>query len=467
MRQAILIVDDMADMLKFLTRLIGGTFSVDIHTAGSARQALEIAEKNTIGVVLADIRMPKIGGIELLKKIKEQNAQSVVIMMTAYASIETAVETLKCGAYDYVTKPFDEEKLITTITNALAHNELLVRNTDLEQRIRDQEILEGFIGRSRTVQMLCETIQRVAGTDATVLITGETGTGKDLAAKMIHNLSPRAGHRFVAVNCPAIPENILESELFGVRRGAFTGATHDREGLFETAEGGTLFLDEIGDLSPTLQAKLLRVLQEKEIRPLGDNDNKKVDVRIIAATNQDLERKLTLGEFREDLYYRLNVVSIRTPSLREIPEDIVLIANHLLADGCRELGAKPKRFSDSALRLLAARKWSGNVRELQNEVKRAIIFSESAIIEPADFAPDRQLPPCLDKNDSVSLEVHYRDAKKKVLADFDIRYLRHLLDRCHGNVTRAAQNAGLERQSLQYLMRKYEIDSQQFRATAE
>ena len=463
MKQAVLIVDDMTDMLKFLARLIGGSISADIHTALSAATALDILADKKIGVVLADIRMPKMSGLEFLKKIKEQDANIVVIMMTAYGSIETAVESLKCGAYDYITKPFDEDKLVHMVVNALAHNELLVRNIDLERQIRDKKVLKGFIGQSQTIEILCKTIELVAKTDATVLITGETGTGKDLAAKMIHSLSPRTDKPLVAINCPAIPENILESELFGFRKGAFTGATHDKEGLFATAEGGTLFLDEIGDLSFALQAKLLRVLQEKEIKPLGENKNQKVDVRIIAATNQDLEKKRAAGQFRDDLFYRLNVVSIRTPALRDIPEDIPMIANNILAAGCRELSVNMKRFSETALRLLASRKWGGNVRELENEVKRVVIFSKNTIIEASDFNFDQKLP---HRSTPVSFPADYREAKRQMLEDFDVRYITRLLELWNGNVTTAARAAGLERQSLQYLMRKHDIDSQQFRSGA-
>ncbi len=467
MKQGILIVDDMKDMLKFLSRLIGNSIPANIHTALNAESALDIVADKRIGVVLADIRMPKMNGMEFLNRIKARDPHIVVIMMTAYGSVETAIQSLKCGAYDYITKPFDEDKLVHTVANALAHNELLIRTVDLEQRIRNRKILKGFIGRSRTIEALVKTIELVAKTDETILITGETGTGKDLAANMIHELSPRASRPFVAVNCPAIPESILESELFGYRKGAFTGATHDTAGLFATAEGGTLFLDEIGDLSLTLQAKLLRVLQEKEIKPLGENRNRKIDVRIIAATNQDLEKKKASSQFRDDLFYRLNVVSIRTPALRDIPEDIPMIANHFLAVECRELGAGDKRLSGEALRLLASKRWSGNVRQLQNEVKRAVIFSAGSTIESSDFDRVRDRPLCGEKSDPAHAESSYRAAKRKMLEDFDKRYIAELLDQWQGNVTAAARNAGMERQSLQYLMRKYEIDSQQFRSGAK
>jgi DNA-binding NtrC family response regulator len=467
MKQAVLIVDDMRDMLKFLGRLLGNSIPVDIHTAIDAQCALDMVAQKDISVVLADIRMQKINGLKLLEKIKQRDKTIIVIMMTAYGSIENAVESLKLGAYDYITKPFQEEKLIHMVTNALAHHALILRNTDLEKRIRSKDSLEAFIGHSAPIQRLTETIQCVAKTDATILITGETGTGKDLAAKMVHTLSRRADKPFVAVNCPAIPENILESELFGFRKGAFTGATHDKEGLFETADGGTLLFDEIGDISPMLQAKLLRVLQEKEIKPLGDNQSRKVDVRFIAATNQDLEKKMAAGQFRDDLYYRLNVVSIRTPSLRDIPEDIPFLANHFLSSMCAELGMAPRRLSDNALRFLAAKRWSGNVRQLQNVVKRAIIFSKEVMIEPADFDFESGASGVIDRDCPPFFDSTYKEAKKNMLEDFDVRYISHMLNSWKGNVTAAAKKAGLERQSLQYLMRKYDINANRFRTDAD
>jgi transcriptional regulator with GAF, ATPase, and Fis domain len=314
---------------------------------------------------------------------------------------------------------------------------------------------------------LIDTLRRAAATEATILITGETGTGKDLAARMIHSLSPRADKPFVTVNCPAIPENILESELFGYRKGAFTGAEHDKEGLFETAHGGTLVLDEIGDISPMLQAKLLRVLQEKEIKPLGDNRSHKVDVRILAATNRDLAQRIATGAFRDDLYYRLNVVSIRMPALRDIPEDIPLIAGHFLKRYCAEAGLAPKHFSEKALRWLVAAKWSGNVRELQNEVQRAVIFCEGESIEPGDFMAASARADCLEQEKASFRDAPYKAAKDKVVKNFEVRYITHLLDSLNGNVTLAAKRAGLERQSLQYLMRKHGIAADRFRQSAK
>jgi transcriptional regulator with GAF, ATPase, and Fis domain len=300
----------------------------------------------------------------------------------------------------------------------------------------------------------------------TVLITGETGTGKELAAHMIHNLSNRTGKPFVTVNCPAIPETILESELFGYRKGAFTGANSDREGLFQAAEGGTLFLDEIGDISSSLQAKLLRVLQERELKPLGDTTTRRVDVRVIAATNRDLEGNVAAGLFRSDLYYRLNVVSVNTPPLRDIPEDIPLIAYHFLSLFCGELGLEQKRFTEKAIQFLVSRQWKGNARELQNEIKRAVIFSKNDLLAPEDFGNSQEL--ITSRNSSIKTDGRdYREARKEVLAAFNVEYITNLLRRTDGNVSLAAQSAGIERQSLQHLMRKYGITSALFRKDEE
>jgi DNA-binding NtrC family response regulator len=270
MKQRILIVDDNPDMTRLLERLIGNTLQLEILTADGGEAALRILKENTVNCLLADMKMPGMDGMELMRRIKEKDASLPVIIMTAYGAIETAVEAMKEGAYDFITKPFEEERLLHTVRRALEHERLLRRNLDLERRIREKEKETFFVGESPRMKELIDTIKLVAGTDVTVLITGETGTGKELAARMIHSLSSRTGKPFVAVNCPAIPENILESELFGYRKGAFTGANSDREGLFQAAQGGTLLLDEIGDISPSLQAKLLRVLQERELKPLGE-----------------------------------------------------------------------------------------------------------------------------------------------------------------------------------------------------
>jgi DNA-binding NtrC family response regulator len=462
MNQKVLIVDDNPDVPRFLQRLIEGELPVQTCSANSADAALRILEEGDIHCVVTDMKMPGMGGMELLHTIRQGNAALPVIIMTAYGAIETAVESMKEGAYDFITKPFDEERLLDTVHRALEHRRLLERNEDLERRISQREQETFFVGESPLMKEFIETIKLVAGTDITVLITGETGTGKELAARMIHTFSSRSGKPFVAVNCPAIPESILESELFGYRKGAFTGATADREGLFQAAEGGTLFLDEIGDISPSLQAKLLRVLEERQLKPLGETATRSMDVRVIAATNKDLERSVAGGLFRADLYYRLNVVPVRTLPLRDIPEDIPLIAFYFLSLFCHGLNLEQKRFRDDTIRLLAAHQWKGNARELQNAIKRAVVFSKGEFLTPDDFEISAPPVPGREK-ESEAYYSDYKKERKKVMASFNVSYITGLLRRVEGNVSLAAVIAGLERQSLQQLMRRYGILSTTFK----
>lgn len=466
MRQTILIVDDNPDMRRFLERLIKSELQLETRSAESGEAALGIIENNSVQCVLADMKMPGMDGMELLRNIRKKESFLPVIIMTAYGAIETAVKAMKEGAYDFVTKPFEEERLLHTVRRALQHHNLLHRNLDLEKRILEKEKEIFFVGESPRMKELIGTLRLVARTDVPVLITGETGTGKELAARMIHSLSNRTGKPFVVVNCPAIPENILESELFGYRKGAFTGANSDREGLFQAAQSGTLFLDEIGDISPSLQAKLLRVLQEGELKPLGDTTTHSIDVRVIAATNRDLEGNIAAGLFRSDLYYRLNVVSVHTLPLREIPEDIPLIAYHFLSLFCAELGLDRKRLTEDAIQLLASRQWKGNARELQNQIKRAVIFSKSDFLSAEDFGNSDQLIAAAENSPEIYM-LDYKEARKKILGAFNKEYITDLLNRTGGNVSLAAQTAGIERQYLQQLMRKYGIMSGEFRKEPE
>ncbi len=467
MPETVLIVDDKVDMLKFLERIITRELNTGVLCAQSAMEALKIIKANRADVVLTDIRMPEMDGITLLKHIKEWDDSITVIMMTAYGTIDTAVESLKLGAYDFITKPFDENRLLHILKKSLEHHSLIEKNLDLQRKIQEKELQEYLIGGSPQLRKVMETIKLVAKTDVTVLITGETGTGKDLAAKTIHSLSQRSNKPFIAINCPTLPESILESELFGYKKGAFTNATQDKKGLFEVAQHGTIFLDEIGDIPPAIQTKLLRVLQEKEIKPLGDTSTLKVDVRVIASTNQNLEDKIRAGQFRDDLYYRLNVVSIRMPALRDIKEDIPLIANHFLSLYCKELGRPEKEFSTETVKILISKDWNGNVRELQNTIKRAVIFSSRRTIEPQDL--DMAIPsmPCPEEVMEDIARLSYSAARKKVLERFSVQYLTYLLKETQGNVTLSAKKAGIERQSFQYLMKKYGLTSTDFRSDAE
>ncbi len=461
-RQAVLLVDDKKDMLTMLTRLLHAELDVDIHCAGGGSEALAFLKTNPCDVVVTDIRMPGMDGLELLRRIRKRDGGAMVIMMTAYGSIDNAVESLKLGAYDFITKPFDEERLVHVIRKALEHEALQRQTRKLEQRIREQKVNRRFIGQSTALLKLTEMINLVAKTDVPVLITGETGTGKELAASMIHDLSDRADGPMVTVNCAAIPEDILESELFGHRKGAFTGANADRAGLFAAAEGGSIVLDEIGDMPMLLQSKLLRVLQEKKVRPLGADQSRAIDVRIIASTNRNLPEKIMTGKFREDLYHRLACVAINTPSLRDIPDDIALIAGHFLRRYNMEFGLE-KKMSEQARRYLITRKWTGNVRELQNAIKRALIFSKGDELLPEDFDCALSILPRNDNSVEELCDWTYREAKEKILEKFTLRYMSSLLEQTGGNVSSTARKAGIERQSLQQLLKKYGISAARFR----
>ncbi len=462
MKQTVLIVDDNRDTTRFLEGILRSELHTETRSAHGGESALSIIEKNTVHCVLADMKMPGMDGMELLKNIKKKDSLLPVIMMTGHGTVDTAVRSIKEGAYDFITKPFEEELLLHTVRRALARQEHLRIKPDIEEKILEKEKEIFFVGESPAIRELAATLRRVAKTNLPVLITGETGTGKELAAHMIHSLSSRTGKPFVVINCPAIPENTLESELFGYRKGAFTGANSDREGLFQAAHGGTLFLDEIGDISFSLQAKLLRVLQEGELKPLGATDTHSIDVRIIAATNRDLGSGTTAGLFRSDLYYRLNVVPVHTPPLREIREDIPLIAFHFLSSCCTEMGLDQKRLTEDAMQMLMTREWEGNARELRNRIKRAVIFSKNDFLSAEDFGYNKS-PVTSAANNSETHTFAYNEARKKILETFNKRYITDLLQHTGGNVSLAARTSGIERQYLQQLMRKNGISSGEFR----
>lgn len=461
--ETLLIVDDAVDLLRGLKRLIEPELGCRAILAESGPKALQLMAEQRVEVVLTDIRMPGIDGMELLERIKSAHPETSIILMTAYGSIDQAVEALKKGAYDFVTKPLDERRLFHILRNCMEHQRLLCKAAALEARLNENEHMALFGGESPALQRVLNTIRRIAPTDLSVLIAGESGSGKELAARTIHALSPRSCKRMVVVNCPAIPETLMESELFGYKKGAFTHATHDKKGLVELADGGTLFLDEIGDLPKLLQTKLLRMLQEREIRPLGDHRTKNVDVRVISSTNLDLLDKIERGEFREELYYRLNVVTIRMPSLREICEDIPLLAFHILKKYVQEARLSPKTFSQEAVQALMGAQWKGNVRQLENTIKRAAALTSGDVIGVEQL--DLHETACSGMQ-KLPRDVHnlpYHDAREAMLKDFTTGYITELLTRTSGNVSNAAILSGLERQSFQHLMRKYGIRSEAFR----
>ncbi|MBI4841835.1 MAG: sigma-54-dependent Fis family transcriptional regulator [candidate division NC10 bacterium] len=380
----ILLVDDEADTLDACTQILRKD-GYQVETAVSAREAIQLLRSRPFDLAITDLKMPQVDGLELLKAIKRVDPEMAVVMITGYATVETAVASMKEGAYDYIPKPFTPDELRLVVRNALERQELVGENTDLRERLsggRDQLL----VGGSGAMQRVHQLIARVAETDSTVLILGETGTGKELVARAIHAGSLRASAPLITVNCAAIPSDLLESELFGHERGAFTGAIRRKRGSFELAHRGSLFLDEVGALSPALQAKLLRALQEGEVHPVGSEQGVRLDVRIIAATNRDLAEATRQGAFRDDLFYRLNVVPIHVPPLRERKEDIPPLADHFIAQYRRKLQTPVRGMAPAALDLLVSYDWPGNIRELEHAIERAIILAEGELLDWESFA---------------------------------------------------------------------------------
>lgn len=468
MKPRILIVDDEEDMTFLLKRTLEPELDCRVATAPSGEAALSLLAEERFDLVLTDIKMPGMDGLTLLSLIRKENPDLTVMMMTGHGTIEIAVEAMKLGAWDFVTKPFDHDALTHQIGKALERSSLIRENARLQRQVGTHNVFQEIVGKSAKMERVFETIRMVAAADVTVLITGESGTGKDLTGRAIHALSDRSKGPFVAVNCPTIPEQILESELFGYKKGAFTHATHNKIGLFQEAHTGTIFLDEIGDISPTIQTKLLRVLQEKRVKPLGDTRSIPVDVRIIASTNQDLEARIKSGEFREDFFYRLNVLPITLPPLRERARDIPLIASHLAVKHCKKLGRPQKTISPELLTALMARRWKGNVRELENVIIRGILQARGDAIEPADAglteAPDPAVRPAASGELTA---LPYKEAKESTLQQFNHRYIETLLAQNDGNVSQTARQCGLERQALQQIMRRYDIKADRFRQKGE
>jgi DNA-binding NtrC family response regulator len=388
--------------------------------------------------------------------------------MTAYGTIEMAVKALQNGAYDFLEKPFENTKVSQVVLRAFERTELLRENIQLQKQLERTDQPTEFVGQSRPLRQAIELLARLGQSNATVLIRGESGTGKEVAARTIHKMSDRKKRKMITVNCPALPEHILESELFGYAKGAFTGADRDKDGLFLEAAGSTILLDEIADIPVSLQTKLLRVLQEKEIQPLGQTKTVKVDVRVLASTNQDLEKKMSQGEFREDLFYRLNVMSITMPSLKEIRDDIPLLALHFLRKYTQEYQREGMELSQEALQCLTRRKWKGNIRELQNSINRGVLLTSGNTITSKDLLSPEELAEASPNSSGIDvpIAVHqlpYKDAKEEVITHFTSSYLTTALTKSSGNVSAAARASGMERQAFQRLLRRFHIQSQDFR----
>jgi DNA-binding NtrC family response regulator len=451
MKGTILVVDDERSIRVGLKGLLAKE-GYEVATAESGREALQLLNGQPFDLVLTDLRMPELDGVGLLKKIKERYADTLVVMMTAYGSEKIAVEAMKAGASDYLVKPFDNEEVKILVRQALEQSALRREVRQLRERLDAAFRFDNILGTSPAMQRVFDVVKKVAATDLTVLITGESGTGKELIANAVHQNSPRKGGPFIKVNCAAMARELVESELFGHEKGAFTGALSAREGKFAAADGGTLFLDEIGDMSLETQAKVLRVLQEREFERVGGNRTIKVDVRLIAATNKNLQQMVQEDKFREDLFYRLNVVPIPVPSLRERREDIPLLATHFLQEIAARYGRGPTMLSADAYGVLLGAPWPGNVRELKNIIEAAAVLSANPEIQAADLRLHQQ-----SHTAEISSPLAFKEAKQQVIDSFEREFISRALRRHQGNITKAAEEMGLHRQQLQQKIRDLEL----------
>jgi two-component system response regulator PilR (NtrC family) len=451
----ILVVDDEAGMRDFLSILLRKE-GYAVTVAERAEKAMEMAGRGEFDLVMSDIAMPGLSGLDVLRQTRAASPDTPVILITAYASTESAVEALKLGAYDYLIKPFDVEELKNVVRHALEKRRLETENRILKAELKEKSGFDLLVGESPRMREVMALIERIAATHSTVLIQGESGTGKELAARAIHAQSPRRDRPFVSINCGAMPDELLESELFGHARGSFTGAVTAKKGLFEVADGGTLFLDEIGDTTPAMQVKLLRVLQERRIRRVGGTEETEVNVRVLAATNQDLESMVREKRFREDLYYRINVIQIALPPLREKREDIPRLVDHFVQKYAAMVGKRVHGVSDEVRRQLLAHDWPGNVRELENVIERAVAFASGETIGRADLArdlggapkPARELPAELSET-GIDLERQLEDLRE--------HFMMLALERARGVQTRAAELLGMSFRSFRYFAKKYNL----------
>jgi len=446
----VLLIDDEQEMLKSLQKILSYREDFEVRTMHDSVSAKELLTQERFDLIITDLKMKNVSGIDILKTALSNCPSSIVIMISGYGTIEASVEAMKNGAFDFIEKPFTSKVLFECIDRALEEH-------TLEEVPTEDEFSKnfGFVYRSKQIANVIQMIKKVAPGSLNIMITGESGTGKELIARAIHTMSKRKDNPFVPINCGALPEHLFESELFGHERGAFTGAVKTKPGLLEFANHGTFFFDEIGDLSHTLQVKLLRMLEERKIRRVGGQNEIDIDVRIIAATNKNLERDVAERKFREDLYYRLNTIQIEVPPLRERTDDIMPLANHFMSNLCSNDDSLIRRFSTEAEEVLRSYSWPGNVRELQNIIGRTYFMSSSQIIQKDDLplnfkSNDKRMP-----DEFISLE--YKDAKEKVIEKFELEYLTHHLKINKGNITKTAEMCGLDRRSIHRLINKYNI----------
>lgn len=440
----ILIVDDSINTLEVFQRNLTSQ-GYEVFTASGVGEAIKILETMMVDLVITDLRMPKVSGMDLIRHVRENFKDTEIMMITGYASIESAVEAVKIGAEEYLSKPFTSDELFAAVKRVM--DKLMLRRA--RNKLTDiPPAPYGIIGQSGAIKKIFSEIEKAASTSATVLISGESGTGKELVARAIHYTGSRAASPFVPVNCGGIPESLLESELFGHVKGSFTGATETRAGFFQTADGGTIFLDEISDTGIAMQSKLLRVLQEKEVCMVGSSKTRKVDVRVLAATNKDLQLLVKKGTFREDLYFRLNVITIDLPPLRERGEDIVLLTYHFAVKFAREAGKTVPAFSDNAIQVIKNYHWPGNIRELENVINRLVVMTDGDLIEVPDL-------PSLMRFSALRTSGFNRP-----LAEVEVEYISNVLSSVGGNKTQAADILGIDRKTLREKLKKLKIDDE-------
>lgn len=451
MKYTLLLVDDENSIRETL-KIILVNEGYDVLTAKDGYEAIEYLNENIIDILITDLRMPKMSGIELMKKALEIDPYLETIFISAYADIKSAVKALKMGAFDYIEKSFSTDELIFAIEKAIERKKLIEENLKLKRRLKEDYKCGDVVGKSEKMQKLFYLVNRISRSKANVLLTGESGVGKDVFARLIHKKSFQDLEKFVAINCGAIPENLIESELFGHEKGSFTGAIQSKKGKFELAHKGTLFLDEIGDLPLQMQVKFLRVLQEKEFTRIGSEQSIKVDVRIIAATNKDLIKEVEEGRFREDLFYRLNVVNIEIPPLRERKEDIPILADMFLDEYIKEYDKKLKYIDVEVINYLIDYEWKGNVRELKNVIERSVLFADSN----EEILLKKHLP---EEITGIKLDEEIKDRTDMSLKNYEKIIIENTLKKYDGNKTKAADVLGIKRQTLYNKIKEYEIDS--------
>ncbi len=447
----ILIVEDEGKLRRVIQlQLESAGFEVD--GAASAEQAMPLAGLSDL--IITDLRLPGMDGLQFIHQLQARGAQAAIIVMTAHGSVETAVEAMKLGAADFLQKPFSLDHLSTTVQKVMAVQSLRAENQRMREELDRRYQFDSIIGRSPAMREIFHTVERVAPTRATVLLAGESGVGKDMIARAIHQHSPRKNHAFVKINCTALPENLMESELFGYEKGAFTGASVSKPGKFEQADHGTAFLDEIGDVPGSIQVKLLRILQERQFERLGSNVTREVDVRVVAATNVDLRAALEEGRFREDLYYRLNVVPISIPPLRERKEDIPFLAIHFVGKLSKELGSSATEISAAAMDRLINHSWPGNVRELENTVERSLVLASGTVLQPADIRIEAPRNTAAFTSQQAPLL-----PEGETLEHWEQMMIREALRRANGNKSQAARLLGLTRNALRYRLSQIGLDN--------